>query len=73
MSADQDRFYAECEDFRVEFGLTVSRFGRLACRQPAFLFQLRRGRAPSARTIERVRAFMRSAREEHQRALKGNL
>lgn len=60
-----------CESFMFEFGIAPSRFGREACRQPAFIFQLRRGREPSAKTTDRVFAFMRRAREEHQRSQKG--
>ncbi len=69
MSAD--RLLSACEDFMAEFGIRPSRFGREACRQPAFIFQLRRGREPSAKTTDRVFAFMRRTREEHQRSQKG--
>jgi len=36
----------------------AARFGREAMGDPRFVFDLRRGREPRARTVERVRAFL---------------
>ena len=36
----------------------AARFGREAMRDPRFVFDLRKGREPRPRTIERVRAFL---------------
>jgi hypothetical protein len=60
-----------CEAFLMEFGLTPSRFGREACRDPRFIFDLRRGREPSGKVADRVFAFMRRTREAEQRSRKG--
>lgn len=69
MTPQQERFLDQCESFRIEFGLSASRFGRLACRDPNLLYDLRQGRAPSSRIVSRVDGFIRRARDEHQRAL----
>jgi hypothetical protein len=36
----------------------AARFGREAMGDPRFVFDLRRGREPRPRTIERIRAFL---------------
>ena len=41
-----------------------ARFGRLAARDPQFVFDLRRGRVPRPTTISRVEHFMNKYREE---------
>jgi len=38
--------------------MPAARFGREAMKDPRFVFDLRRGREPRQRTIERVRAFL---------------
>ena len=38
----------------------AARFGREAMKDPRFVFDLRRGREPRKRTIERVRAYLES-------------
>ncbi len=39
-------------------GLEPSAFGKLALGDPNFIFDLKKGRSPSTRTMEKVRAFM---------------
>lgn len=39
-------------------GMPASRFGREAAHDPRFVFDLRRGREPRAKTEARVRAFI---------------
>lgn len=39
-------------------GIAPTRFGREAVGDPRFVFDLRSGREPRARTIERVRAYL---------------
>jgi 2,4-dienoyl-CoA reductase-like NADH-dependent reductase (Old Yellow Enzyme family) len=36
----------------------AARFGREVLRDPRFVFDLRKGREPRQRTVERVRAFL---------------
>ena len=38
----------------------AARFGREAMKDPRFVFDLRRGREPRQRTVERVRAYLES-------------
>ncbi len=38
--------------------MSASRFGRMATRDPRFVFDLREGREPRPRTAERVLAFI---------------
>ena len=41
-----------------------TKFGRLATRDPRFVFDLRNGREPRSRTAQRVEHFMNKYREE---------
>jgi len=54
----QDDFLAEIEAFLTSNEMDPSAFGREALKDPNFVFDLRKGRAPNLRTIERVREFM---------------
>lgn len=73
MSPSAERLLQECEDFLADFRASPSRFGREACSDPKLIYQLRRGREPTARTAARIRRFMREMREEQKRSLKGTL
>ena len=42
--------------------IPATRFGREVMGDPRFVFDLRNGREPRDRTIEKVRAFLESAR-----------
>ena len=59
-----DQFRAEVETFLVQAGMEPSVLGRKAMKDPTFVFELRRGRDPSARTIDRVRAWMEAYRRD---------
>lgn len=39
-------------------GLPPATFGRLALKDPAFVFDVRRGRMPRRETLDRIRAFV---------------
>ena len=41
---------------------SAARFGREALRDPRFVFDLRNGREPRSRTVQRVRDFLEQAR-----------
>ena len=49
------------ESFLKRSNMPPARFGREVVGDPRFVFDLRRGREPRPRTMERVRAFMESA------------
>jgi len=51
------------EVFLRRTGMAATRFGRLAARDPRFVFDLRNGRTPRARTEIRVEHFMNIYRE----------
>jgi len=53
-----ESFLVDVEAFLSERGMEASLFGRNALKDPNFVFDLRRGRCPNLRTIQRVRAFM---------------
>jgi len=46
------------EKFLKISNIPAARFGREAMGDPRFVFDLRRGREPRPRTVERVRAFL---------------
>lgn len=52
----------EVENFLRATKVPPARFGREAMRDPRFVFDLRNGREPRPRTIERIRRFLESAR-----------
>jgi phosphopantothenoylcysteine decarboxylase / phosphopantothenate---cysteine ligase len=59
-----DDFRAEIEAFLTRTGISPTRLGKEAVGDPRFVFDLReKGRAPSARLMDAVAAFM--ARQEH--------
>lgn len=51
-------FLAEIETFLQRAGMSPSGFGRAALGDPNFVRDLRAGRAPSLRLVDRARAFM---------------
>lgn len=51
-------FLSEIEAFLLAQGMEASGFGRDALNDPNFVSDLRAGRAPNLRTIERLRQFM---------------
>lgn len=48
----------EVEKYLKNSNTPAARFGREVMGDPRFVFDLRRGREPRRRTIERVRAFL---------------
>lgn len=53
-----DEFVLEVEEFLARNRIEASTFGRDAFKDPGFVFELRKGRCPNLRTIERARGFM---------------
>ena len=51
-------FLIQIEQFLKDKSLEASAFGKQALGDPNFVFDLRKGRSPSTRTLEKVRAFM---------------
>tara|TARA_R110000822_G_scaffold81496_2_gene193524 strand:+ start:55 stop:252 length:198 start_codon:yes stop_codon:yes gene_type:complete len=58
MKTSQQQFQDEIEAFLTGFGFSPTVFGRDALGDPGFVFQIRAGRSPHLRTIDKVRAFM---------------
>jgi hypothetical protein len=52
------------ESFLRQTGMRATTFGRLAARDPRFVFDLRNGRMPRARTEQRIEHFMNEHQEE---------
>lgn len=48
----------EVEKFLKLSNMPATKFGRSAVKDPRFVFDLRNGREPRPRTIQRVRAFL---------------
>jgi 2,4-dienoyl-CoA reductase-like NADH-dependent reductase (Old Yellow Enzyme family) len=48
----------DVENYLRNSNTPAARFGREVLRDPRFVFDLRRGREPRLRTIERVRAYL---------------
>jgi hypothetical protein len=61
-------FIADVEAFLTERGMEASLFGRDTLKDPNFVFELRKGRCPNLRTIERVSAFMAQRTSKPMRA-----
>ncbi len=60
MQTLQEEFLAEVEAYLASSGIEPTPFGLRALKDPRFVFDLRKGRACSSRTIDRVRGFMRA-------------
>ena len=52
------------EVFLRRTGMSAARFGRLAARDPRFVYDLRDGREPRARTERRIEHFMNTHCED---------
>ena len=52
------RLLRDVEKFLKLSNIPAARFGRQAMGDPRFVFDLRNGREPRQRTVERVRAFL---------------
>ena len=51
----------EIENYLRRSGMTPTRFGRNAVRDPRLVHDLRRGREPGTRMLTRVRAYLDTA------------
>ncbi|BBK44146.1 hypothetical protein STVA_41660 [Allostella vacuolata] len=58
MTTLQDQFLAEIEAYLTREGMGATQFGIRALNDPRFVFDVRRGRICSVRTVDRVRAWM---------------
>jgi len=64
MGSSTAAFLAEIEAFLAREHLAASTFGRAAVGDPSFVRELREGRAPSLRLVDRTRAYMAARRLE---------
>jgi 2,4-dienoyl-CoA reductase-like NADH-dependent reductase (Old Yellow Enzyme family) len=62
MSTLTDQFLDEIETFLTQSGMDATAFGKSAMSDPSFVFDLRAGRSPSIRTVDRCRNYMRTTR-----------
>ena len=58
MGTEPVHLLRDVEKFLRYSNTPAARFGREAMGDPRFVFDLRKGREPRARTVERVRAFL---------------
>jgi sulfate adenylyltransferase subunit 2 len=58
MSQTTEKFIKEIKIFLSETGMEPTAFGKQALGDPNFVFDLDKGRAPSSRTMDKVRDFM---------------
>lgn len=56
-----DAFVFEVEEFLARNRMAATTFGQNAFKDPNFVFDLRKGRCPNLRVIERAREFMAEA------------
>ena len=61
MDSAADAFLSEIEAFLARERVRPSTFGRAAVGDPNFVRELREGRAPSLRLVDRARGFMRAS------------
>lgn len=54
-----ENFLDEVEVYLDKSKLPPTTFGKQAVGDPQFVFDLRKGREPRSRTVDKVRAFMR--------------
>lgn len=57
-----DVFLSEIADFIERAGMSASAFGRAAVGDPNFVGDIRDGRSPSLRIVDKARAYMRNWR-----------
>ena len=62
MGSSTAAFLAEIEAFLARERVAASTFGRAAIGDPSFVRELREGRAPSLRLVDRARAYMAARR-----------
>lgn len=59
-----DSFLKEIEDFLALSGESPTAFGKAVASDPSFVPDLRKGRAPSLRLVDRVRAYITRRKAE---------
>ena len=57
-------FLSEIDAYLKASGTDATTFGKQVLADPSFVFDLRKGRSPSTRTMEKVRAAMSKAKSE---------
>jgi hypothetical protein len=62
--SQSEKFVAEVEAFLKASGMSATVFGKAAVNDPKFVFNIRKGRQPSLRLVDRVNAYIKSVREE---------
>ena len=62
MDTISQRFLTEIEQFLTQNPIEPSSLGKNALGDPSFVFDLRKGRSPSARTMDKVRGWMLAQR-----------
>jgi hypothetical protein len=67
MESSAATFLAEIEAFLARERVPSSTFGRAAVGDPNFVRELRDGRAPSLRLVDRARAYMAGRRRDASR------
>jgi len=68
MESAASAFLSEIEAFLARQRAAPSTFGRGAVGDPNFVWELRAGRAPSLRLVDRAREYMRTASTARGRA-----
>lgn len=63
MISYSESFRQTVETFLSETSMDPTTFGKEALSDPSFVFDLRNGRSPSAKTMDRVREWMASRQE----------
>lgn len=63
MMSYSESFLQAIETFLEETGVDPTTLGKQALGDPSFVFDLRRGRSPSAKTMDRVHEWMAAKRE----------
>ncbi len=58
METVTDQFSNTVESYLVATGMDPTNFGKAVMNDPKFVFDLRNGRSPSARTIDKVRDWI---------------
>ena len=58
MNTSADTFLAEIESFLAKSALDPTALGKGALGDPSFVFDLRKGRSPSTRTIDKIRSWI---------------
>lgn len=62
------QFLDEIEAFLTLTGTDPTSFGRAAVNDPTFVFRLRSGRSPTAKTIDAVRGYIATETKRRARA-----